>query len=67
MVERRKAGGFEKIINQNRLMTAMMVLPLLYPWQIARFSRQNKASNHIVKNCELQSFFRNLEPESNTY
>jgi hypothetical protein len=49
MVERRKAGEFEKIINQNRLMTAMMVLSLLYPWQIARFSRLNKASNHIVK------------------
>ena len=49
MVERRKASGFERLVKEHRLMTAMMIFPVLCPWELARFCRLKKASHSIFQ------------------
>ena len=66
MAESRPASGFEKIVKEHRLMTAMMIFPVLCPWELARFCRLNKKLQYFAENCQLQSFVRSLGPESYT-
>ena len=37
------------MVNEHRLMTAMMLLPYLNPFELAKFCRLNKASFHIAQ------------------
>jgi hypothetical protein len=49
MVERRKPSYFERMVNERKLMTAIVVLPYFDPWELVKFCRLNKSSYHITQ------------------
>ena len=48
MVESNQASGFEIMIKDTKLMTAIMLLPLLNLREMARFCQLNKASYQLM-------------------
>jgi|LakMenEpi03Aug12_release.lakeMendotaPanAssembly.Ray.scaffolds.fasta_scaffold2272600_1 hypothetical protein len=45
---RRRESAFEEMIKERKHMTAIMVLPLFDAFELLKFCRLNKASNHIM-------------------
>jgi hypothetical protein len=49
MVERKNQSGVEMLFAKLKTMTEGEFLPYFYPWELARISRLNKASHHLIK------------------
>ncbi len=49
MVESRKVSVFELIVNERKLMIAVMLLPLFTPYELARFCQLNRTCLYILQ------------------